>query len=117
VADDPVVVTGRPDITEERCTLIVEKIESLIAIRDRSATQGVLMLSERDRLDQSLARLMKVLEKHRGSCPLRVKLEVSGAEVSMLLRDQKEAPICVLPSEVLCDEVEQLFGRPVLSFM
>jgi hypothetical protein len=25
--------------------------------------------------------------------------------------------VCVGPSEALCEEVEQLFGRPVLTFM
>jgi len=48
---------------------------------------------------------------------VKVKIEVDGVEVSLMLKDKREAPVSVLPSEALCDEVEQVFGRPVLSFM
>jgi DNA polymerase-3 subunit alpha len=117
VADDPVLVRGRPDITEERATFIIEKMESLIAIRDKSATQGLLALNEDDRLEEHLDPLLRVFHKYTGSCPVKVRLEIDGAEVSLQLKDRAQAPVCVLPSEALCDEVEQLFGRPVLSFV
>lgn len=116
-ADDPVLVSGKLDVSDERCTLIVDKMESLISLRDRSATQGLLVLKESDSLDNRLDRLLSLLNKHSGPCPVKVKIDVSGAEVSMMLRDQREAPVCVVPSELLCDEVEQLFGRPVLTFL
>lgn len=117
VADEPVVVTGRPDITEERRTLIVDAIESLIAIRDRSATQGILVLTESDEFNARLDTLLSTLKRHKGSCPLKVNLEVNGAAVDITLKDRQEAPVGVTPSERLCDEVEQIFGRPVLSFV
>jgi len=117
VNDDPIVATGRTDVAEGRCVLIVEKIESLIDMRDRSATQGVLLFREDDSLEDRLAELIGVLKKHSGRCPLKARLQIDGQEVSMSLRDERDAPICVLPSEDLCDEVEQLFGRPVLSFL
>lgn len=117
VADDPVVCTGRPDVSEERCTLIVNKLESLTALRDRNATQGVLLLSEEDKLEERLDPLLSVLGRHKGKCPIKVKLEIDGAEVSLALRDRAESTVSVVPSETLCEEVEQIFGRPVLSFM
>lgn len=117
VNDDPIVATGRSDVAENRCTLIVEKIESLIDVRDRTATQGVLMFGEDDKLDERLDDLVGLLRKHSGKCPLKVRLQLNGEEVFMLLRDGEDLPICVVPSEELCDEVEQLFGRPVLSFV
>jgi hypothetical protein len=46
-----------------------------------------------------------------------VRLKLETGEVSVVLRDSRNSPVCVLPSEALCEEVEQLFGRPVLTFM
>lgn len=117
VDDDPIVASGRTDVTEERCSFIIESIESLIAVRDRSATQGVLNFSETDSLEEHLPELQEVLISHRGTCPVRVRFHIEGEEVSILLRDGNEVPICVQPSEQLCDRIEQLFGRPVLSFV
>ncbi len=117
VADDPVIVTGRADITEERAVLIVDDMNSLISMRDKSATQGMLLLKEEDDFEGRLDKLVTVFKRYSGTCPVKVRLEVSGAEVSIPLRDRAQSPVCVLPSEKLCDEVEQLFGRPVLSFM
>ncbi len=116
-ADDPVICTGRPDVSEERCTLIVNKLESLTALRDKSATQGVLVLGEGDKLEERLDPLLSVLRRHEGKCPIKVKIEIDGAEVSLALKDRMQSTVSVIPSEALCEEVEQLFGRPVLSFM
>ena len=117
VADDPVLVTGRADVTPERCSLIVEKMESLIALRDRSATQGYLLLNGRDNFENKLPSVQSIFQRHSGSCPIKVRLKLESGEVSIVLRDGQNTPVCVLPSETLCEEVEQLFGRPVLTFM
>ncbi len=116
VADDPVLITGRADITDERCALIVEKMESLIALRDRSATQGLLLLTGRDDFETHLPRVQGVFQRHVGSCPVKVRLSLESGDVSVVLRDRSDAPVCVNPSEALCEEVEQIFGRPVLMF-
>jgi DNA polymerase-3 subunit alpha len=117
VADDPVLVTGRADVTEERCALIIDKMESLIALRDRSATQGVLMLTGRDDIERDLPKVQSIFQKHLGTCPVRVRLQLDTGEVAMVLRDGSNSPVCVVPSEALCEEVEQVFGRPVLTFL
>lgn len=116
-ADDPVICTGRPDVSEERCTLIVNKLESLTGLRDRSATQGLLVLLENDKLEERLDPLLTLFRRHAGNCPIKVKIEIEGAEVSVALKDRGQSTISVVPSEALCDEVEQIFGRPVLSFI
>lgn len=117
VADEPVLVTGRADITDERCSFIVSQLESLTALRDRRATVGVLNLTPSDSFEAQLPELLKVVREHQGSCPLKVAMEIDGAEVTVMLRDERQAPVCVTPSEVLCEAVEQVFGRPVLRFL
>ena len=116
VADEPVVIGGKVDISEERCTLIVQKVEPLTALRDRSATHGVLSLKEADNFEERLSNLYQLFQKHTGKCPIKVRVEIEGTEVSMTLKDTRNSPVTVSPSEALCDQVEQLFGRPVLSF-
>lgn len=117
VADDPVIVRGKMDGGEERRTFIVDKMESLIVLRDRNATQGFISLTENDNYEGHLERLLTLFDRHSGTCPVKVKMAIDGAEVSIALKNRKDGPVCVMPSENLCDEVEQLFGRPVLSFI
>ncbi len=115
--DDPIVATGRLKITDESCSFIIDTIDSLIAVRNKSATQGLLTFSNADRIEDRLEILQSVLREHTGSIPVRVRVQFEGEEVSLLLRDNNDLPVCVAPSEDLCDRVEQLFGRPVLTFM
>ncbi len=117
VADDPVIVSGRADVTPERCSLIIDKMESLIALRDRNATQGFLLLNGQDNFEVKLPSVQTIFQRHTGTCPVKVRLKLETGEVSIVLRDAGNTPVCVLPSEALCEEVEQLFGRPVLTFM
>jgi DNA polymerase-3 subunit alpha len=116
VPDEPVMVSGRADVTEERCVLVIDKMESLIQLRDRSATQGFLMLTANDDIEQRMPAVQTIFRKYTGSCPVKVRLQLDDGEVSIVLRDSANTPVCVGPSEALCEEVEQLFGRPVLTF-
>jgi DNA polymerase-3 subunit alpha len=117
ISEEPVIATGKPDITEERAVLIIDKIESLISMRDRSATQGFLVLAGSDDVEQVLPRFQNLFSLHPGTCPLKVKLALDTGEVLVVLKDAKNAPICVEPSEGLCEKAEQIIGRPVLSFV
>jgi DNA polymerase-3 subunit alpha len=116
-ADEPVLITGRADVTPERCSLIVDTMESLIQLRDRNATQGFLLLNGNDNFEAKLPGVQSIFERHSGTCPIKVRLKLESGDVSVVLRDCRNTPVCVLPSEALCEEVEQLFGRPVLTFM
>lgn len=116
-ADEPVLITGRAEVTPERCSLVVDTMESLIKLRDRNATQGFLLLNAKDNFEAKLPTVQTIFEKHSGTCPVKVRLKLETGEVSIVLRDGSNTPVCVLPSEALCEEVEQIFGRPVLTFM
>ncbi|WKZ56534.1 MAG: DNA polymerase III subunit alpha [Bdellovibrionota bacterium] len=116
-SDSPVVISGRADVSDERAVLIANKVESLTAVRDTRATHGLLTLKDNDDFEARLQTLIQLLGKHRGTCPVKVRIEMGTADVSLVLRDQKNSPVTVLPSEALCDAVEQLFGRPVLTFL
>lgn len=115
--EDPVVISGKADISEERCTLIVDKIEALSALRGKSASFGLLTLSGKDGTKEQTKQLQLLFTKFTGSCPVKVQVQIEDSEVSLLLRDATESPIKVAPSDELCNQVEQVFGRPVLFFI
>ena len=116
-SDDPIVASARVDVTEERCVLIINRLESLIELRDRNARRGVLNLSSEDKLDESLPELVRILKLFHGNCPVQVSLELTDSSVDISLKDESDKLVCVRPSEELCDRVEEIFGRPVMSFL
>lgn len=114
--DGPVLITGRVDGGEERCTLVVNELESLAAIRDRTARIGVLALTDKDKFEDRLPQVLKIFGEHRGNCPIKVELKINGDRVAIALRDKAQAAVCVSPSEQVCERIEQIFGRPVFNF-
>jgi DNA polymerase-3 subunit alpha len=116
-ADEPILITGKTEVNDEKAQLIVEKIESLITLRDKSASVGILQLTEADQFQERATRLLQILERHAGKCPVKVSFEARGSKVNIDLKDARSAPVCVEPSEFLCEAVEQVFGRPVLTFV
>lgn len=110
------MVKARADITDERRVLIVESMHSLIELRDRKATQGLLSFEE-EHMDARMDTLLSIFTKHPGNCPVKLKVMMESKEVQIVLKDKRDVPVSVLPSEGLCDEVEQLFGKPLLSFI
>jgi DNA polymerase-3 subunit alpha len=116
VADEPFLLKGKLDINEERCTLVVNEMESLTVARDKKAREGVLTLTDKDDFQGKIQSLITLFMRHPGQVPVYAKLKVAGDEVTVQLKNQKEMPILVAPSELLSDDVERLFGRPVLSF-
>ncbi len=115
-SEDPVLITAKTDITEERCVLMVDKIESLIELRDRKATKGVVKLTHDDKLEEKITKLVEIFKTHSGNCPVEAIFNHPDGNIKMLLKDSEKRVVHVNPSEMLCEDVEKLFGSPVLSF-
>jgi DNA polymerase-3 subunit alpha len=112
---DPVVVSGRADISDERCSLIVESIEPISVVRSRVATRGLLVLRGDEITRERADTLARVLLESPGNCPVGLKIELPiGSCVLGLFRGGSK--VLVIPSELLCERVEEIFGRPVLQF-
>lgn len=111
--DDPVLIKGRIDVSDERCNLIANEVESLIALRDRTAREAVIRLPTSTASDDKLEELKTIFGQHKGSCPVKLVLyKDRHSETVVSLPDS----IQVEPSELLCNQVEELFGAPVMSF-
>ena len=112
-SEDPVLVSGRLDVSEERRILIANGIESAILLRDRSAKEALIRLSSSVCSADKLERLKDLLATNQGNCAVKLVVRKSKhSEVVLALSDELK----VMPSEDLCNQVEQLFGQPVMSF-
>ncbi len=113
VAEDPVLVSARLDVSDERRTLIATSIESAIALRDKTAKEAIVMLNSARCSPEQLEQLKTLFSSHKGSCPVKLVFrQASHSETVVSLPPE----IKVAPSEVLCNQVEELFGEPVLTF-
>ena len=115
-SNEPILAKGKVDIREDRATFIVDTMESLIQARNKSATYGLINFKPNDTTPEKVQSLLKILERHGGSCSLKAKVYVGDETVDMVLRDSNNIPVKVEPSEALCDEVEELFGGARLFF-
>ncbi len=112
-SDDPVIITGKLDINEDRCTLIVNTMESAISIREKTAKEAYIKIDENKFSEKRLDELKNILGRHSGGC--QVKLVICKADHSEVVISLPQE-IKISPSEMFCNTVEQLFGEPVVSF-
>ena len=112
-SEDPVLVSGRVDVSEERSLIVAANIESAISLRDRTAKEAFVRVDTTKCSEDKLARLRQTLAQHHGEC--LVKLIVHQAQHSDTII-ALPAELRVAPSEQLCNAVEQIFGEPVMSF-
>ncbi len=113
---DPVLVMGKADISDERCTLIVDQMESLADIRSRGAKAGIVIFRVDDDIVVRAKRFSEIVRGFPGSCPLQLRLQLREGTCVITPRGEGGAPITVAPSEELCDQLEELFGRPIIGF-
>jgi len=111
-SEDPVMLSGRLDVGDERVVLMVNSAEALISIRDNSATEALITLKSNSASPKGLEKLRKVLLEYAGECKVRLKVQKEESEVILALPSE----VKVAASEELCIELEKLFGEHVLSF-
>ena len=112
-SEDPVLVTGRLDVSDERVILVASAIESALQRREKTASEAVVRIDPKKCSKKKLQELRRTLEEHRGHCPVKLIFSLSPqSELTLGI----PAELSVLPSEVLSNRVEQLFGQPVMSF-
>lgn len=112
-SEDPVVVTAKVDVSDERRVLVANSLESALAIRDKKAKEAIIRVAEKLCNQAKLASLKNLLASHRGDCRVRIILcRENHSETTIAL----PADLAVAASEQLSNSVEQLFGEPVMSF-
>jgi DNA polymerase-3 subunit alpha len=113
-SDEPVLVTGTLELSEERCQVIADEVSVLLDAREKAAKEVHFAL-QAERVDADhLRTLRQTLTQHRGSC---------SAFLHLLLPDRTETVIAlpaelkVAPTERMVEDVERVFGNGVTSFL
>jgi DNA polymerase-3 subunit alpha len=104
--EEPVLVTGRVDSGEEGAKLIAETIKPLTGGNNVSKVHIKLVPLAMD--PDLLEGMKRVLEKHRGQCPVLLHLDFPGkGEVAIAASEN----FAVSPDEDLLKEVEEAVGQ------
>ena len=115
-SDEPLLVTGTAEISEDNARMIATDIESL-ALAQKKKTQVVHIDLDSSviQVDQ-LQNLKMVLQRYRGACPVFLHLKISEKEESIYTTLKLGHTVQVVPSEALVREVQGLFGTKVVRF-
>ena len=112
-SEDPVLVSGRLDVSEERRVVMANSIESVLALRDKKASEAVIRISEEQCPPQRLGDLKTLLAKFKGECTVRLVVKKHDHTETVLTLPPE---VRVSASETLSNSVERLFGAPVMTF-
>ena len=77
---------------------------------------GILNFNSGDDLKKNRERFLGAISKYNGDVPLKASFTIDDRSVLFVLKDDDNRAVTVAPSEELCNEVEKIFGRPLLSF-
>lgn len=112
-SDEPVLVTGKLDVSDERVLVVASNIESALALRNKRASEAFVRLNYSRLSNTKLEQLKQVLANHRGECPVKLVLHrPEHSETIMSLPPE----LRVNPSEELANAIEQLLGEPAMTF-
>ncbi|MDR2337621.1 MAG: DNA polymerase III subunit alpha [Deltaproteobacteria bacterium] len=110
-SDEPVIVTGRLDVSDERVQLTANTIESVITSRNKVLREVEIVLDSRR--CKHLPELQRILAQYQGDLP--VKLLYRCAEHSEILI-ALGAEIKVSASQEFSNAVEHLLGEHAVVF-
>ncbi len=113
--DAPLLITGTVDRGEKGVKLRAMKILPLSEVRERMTTRVDIRLSATGATADDLIKLREVILRHKGSCPLYLKIDMPRhGNAALSLKTGGE--LSVSPTELLVDEVEGLLGAGAVSF-
>jgi DNA polymerase-3 subunit alpha len=108
--EQPLLCKGKADISEERCTLIIESVSLLESVRNQKASIGRIQIPKEHATIPTMMKLKEILSSYPGNLPLIAHYDANGTARRVVM------PVLIEPSEKLCEAIEELFGFPVLHF-
>lgn len=113
-SQDPVLLTARLDVTEERSVLVANNIEPLSAIRDKSAREAIIKVSSKVCTPINIEKLKIILNEYKGDCPVKLVIRKDDmAEVIINLSEEYK----VNPSDELYNKIETVLSGSQISFL
>ncbi|HLB24744.1 MAG TPA: OB-fold nucleic acid binding domain-containing protein, partial [Nitrospirota bacterium] len=113
--DKPLLITGNVDKAEKGTKLKATKLVSLAEVREKMTSRVDIRLSATGASPEDLMRLREVMTRHRGGCPvfLRIDMPRHGNATLCIKADKAMG---VTPTEALVDDVEALLGSGAVTF-
>ncbi len=113
--DEPLILEGRVEINDDqsKAKMVVSEVFGLEEALSTVIEKIELNLSHEQAVPARLALLQDVLQKHQGSIPAFINLQMTDCEVVMALEN-----FSLQPSADLVHEVKNLYnGKPVIEFV
>jgi len=110
-SDEPVLISGKLDVSDERVLVIASNIEPALMLRNKRTSEAFVKIDTTRTNKKKLNDLKTVLVSHRGEIPVKLIFHKPAHSETVLNLEMK-----VNPSEELANEIEALFGEPVVTF-
>jgi len=111
--DEPVIVRGTVDAGEKGVKILAASIELLASCLARETTRVVISLSDQTTDVESVETLRKVIDSHRGGCPVVIRVEAANAFAATL---SLPPPYAVVPTDEFMEDVNRLLGYNAVLF-
>ncbi|MCL4140709.1 UNVERIFIED_CONTAM: hypothetical protein GTU68_064431 [Idotea baltica] len=82
-SEDPIILSGRLDVSDERRTVIASKIHSAIELRNKAAREAVIRLPYAKFDNSKIERLQQLLGAYSGNCKVSIVLNSSQSTVKL----------------------------------
>ncbi len=115
-SDEPLLVTGTAEISEDNARIIATDIENLALAQKKKTHYVRIDLDSAMIQGHKLQSLKDVLQKYRGACPVLLRFKVAEEANSVYATLKLSEEMKVLPSEALVRDVQKLFGNKVVRF-
>ena len=106
--DTPLFVTGFVDKGEKGAKVKALSIEPLANVREQSTRRVDICLSSTGLTSQDLHRLKEILLRHRGSCPVYLRLGMPNQSESTIAVNEE---VRIKPTDLFITDVEREFGK------
>ena len=114
-SDEPLLVTGTAEISEDNARIIATDIESLALAQKKKTRAVYIHLDSKLIQTDQLQSLKGVLKRYPGACPVLLRLKVSEKEDAVYTTLKLGEAMKVVPSEALVRDVHGLFGHKVVK--
>jgi DNA polymerase-3 subunit alpha len=106
--DTPLLVTGFVDKGEKGAKVKAMSIEPLANVREQVTRRVDICLNSTGLTSQDLQRLKEILLRHRGSCPVYLRLGMPNQSESTIAVNEE---VRIKPTDLFITDVEREFGK------
>lgn len=112
-SDQPLLVTGTVEVSEETRKLMPKEILPLAEVSRKETKRVHFRFQVPGLVDDQLHRLKEIIMRHRGSCPVLMHLVIPHRSETVLRLPES---LKIAPTDEMMEDTERLFGYNVITF-